>query len=145
MNDNKVDFALSSDSEVISKKKQSIVCPFHKEIAEMKKELKKLRESEYKRQDWLRSAKKRAGYSNDISFDIVFDELLKIKSDSESVWEMRRRLRKEYGDIFEIKVGSGTIGEEIRLKDGEWTEIEDLPADKAKLVMSLIARTLKKK
>lgn len=80
-----------------------------------------------------------------VSFDVVFDELLKIKDDSESVWEMRRRLRKEYGDLFETKIGSGIIGEDIRLKDGKWTEIEDLPADKAKLVMSLIEKALKKK
>lgn len=37
-------------------------CPFYKEIKEMKEKLKRLKMSEQKREDWLRDAKKKAGY-----------------------------------------------------------------------------------
>jgi len=55
-------------------------CPFSKEITEMKQELTDLRNSYLSREDWLRVAKKKAGYDDKVSFDIIFKELLEARN-----------------------------------------------------------------
>ncbi len=50
-------------------------------ILKLQKENENLREEIYKRREWIRKAKKQAGYSDSSSFDVVWEEtLLKAKN-----------------------------------------------------------------
>jgi len=51
-------------------------CPFNKEVTSMKEELKELRESAQRHDDYIEEQKKRAGYRYTTSFDTVFSEIL---------------------------------------------------------------------
>jgi len=47
-----------------------------KELGRLREENAKLKESESKTNYWLEEAKMRAGYDTNVSFDVVFNELL---------------------------------------------------------------------
>lgn len=68
-------------------------------IGKLIAENKDLRDAAQRREEWLRRAKSQAGYSNNVSFDVVWDAALAAlteklaKEKKLPVWDSRRRYR----------------------------------------------------
>jgi hypothetical protein len=58
-------------------KTESIIAQQDSIIGSQSRKISYLEDSEFKRNQWLRDAKKEAGYDDSISFDIVWSETLK--------------------------------------------------------------------
>lgn len=66
----------------------------NEEITKMKRKLSDLQDNHDKRQDWLRLAKRKAGFTDNTSFDIVFEALLK----SHDRWNLLLKKINETGN-----------------------------------------------
>jgi hypothetical protein len=66
----------------------------NKEISKMKRDLATLQDSHDRRQDWLRMAKRRAGFDISTSFDIIFKALL----ESHDRWNLLLKKINETGN-----------------------------------------------
>ena len=68
--------SVSQDNEMTLKDAKKIIKWQNEKIGEFTREIEWLRDTEYKRKEWLRDAKKEAGYNDGISFDTVWAETL---------------------------------------------------------------------
>lgn len=63
-------------AKVSDRRLRSALAHIAVKVAELEKQVARFKESEKRHSDWMWEAKRKAGYNNNVSFDVVFENLL---------------------------------------------------------------------